>query len=375
MKQFDIFVIFFLLFGNVFTAASQGNVTQDSIFYYYNGEKIYIPQNKSFVVVYYNDSTTIFTNETISITKASVEEDVVVDSATNSHRILVNLGEGDYVTAINDLKKNTKIIDIEPVVGIDRITKLSRLFYVKLKADSDYSKLFSTSNLNKVAIVGSVPYCDRWYELEVSKNSAGNSIEMANRFWETGLFEKIDPGFLLDFKPNIDTCVTDSSFISQWGMQSIHACEAWNLTTGSPNVKVAVIDQGVDENHREMSHVNTSFSHDMMWGTNHARLYHTDELFYHGIHVGGIIFANHNANRIAGVAPNVSLINISHNLKANNDYQVSKLASAIRLAVQEGANIINNSWGDHGGYFQLLHSHLIEEAIDEAIINNRNYPF
>ena len=121
MKQFDIFVIFFLLFGNVFTAASQGNVTQDSIFYYYNGEKIYIPQNKSFVVVYYNDSTTIFTNETISITKASVEEDVVVDSATNSHRILVNLGEGDYVTAINDLKKNTKIIDIEPVVGIDRI--------------------------------------------------------------------------------------------------------------------------------------------------------------------------------------------------------------------------------------------------------------
>ena len=47
MKQFDIFVIFFLLFGNVFTAASQGNVTQDSIFYYY--QTLYAHMSKAAV--------------------------------------------------------------------------------------------------------------------------------------------------------------------------------------------------------------------------------------------------------------------------------------------------------------------------------------
>ena len=347
MKQLDLCIIFLFL-GVFSTVASQEIAIHDSTFYYYNGERIHIPLNKKYIVVYYNDTASFSTDKTIGINKAFVEEDIVVDSAMSTHRVLINLGETDYSTVRTALKHNTKISDIEPVVGIDRITKLSRLFYVKLKADSDYSKLVSTSNLNKVAIVGSVPNCDKWYELEVNKNSLGNSMEMANLFWETGLFDKIDPGFLFDFKPNLDTCVTDSSFMSQWGMQSIHACKAWNLTTGHNSVKVAVIDQGVDVNHREMSHVNVPFSHDMMLGTNHARLYHTEDLVYHGIHVGGIIFANHNANNIAGVAPNVSLINISHNFKADYDFQVSKLASAIRLSVQEGANIINNSGGDQG---------------------------
>lgn len=217
MRQFKLFIIYFLLLGSSFTAVSQGNAIFDSIFYYYKGERIYIPQNKKYVVVYYNDTAAFSINETIGINKASVEEDIVVDSASSTHRILIYLGETDYSTIRMTLKHNTKIIDIEPVIGIERITKLSRLFYVKLKADSDYSKLVYTSTLNKVDVIGAVPHCDRWYELEVSNYSAGNSIEMANRFWETGLFEKIDPGFLFDFKPNIDTCVTDSTFTTQWG--------------------------------------------------------------------------------------------------------------------------------------------------------------
>ena len=46
-------------------------------------------------------------------------------------------------------------------------------------------------------------------------------------------------------------------------MQHIHACEAWNLTTGNYNVKVAVIDEGVNESHREFSNTAISYSYDV----------------------------------------------------------------------------------------------------------------
>ena len=56
-----------------------------------------------------------------------------------------------------------------------------------------------------------VPYCENWYALETNKNSFGNSIDVANQFWETGLFAAIDPGFIHHFTSQ-DYCVSDSIF-------------------------------------------------------------------------------------------------------------------------------------------------------------------
>ena len=207
-----------------------------------------------------------------------------------------------------------------------------------------------------------------WYLLSVDKNSLKNSIESANLLWESGLFEDIDPGFIFNFTPN-SYCVSDSSFDSQWNMAAINACDAWTFTTGSPIVKVAVVDIGVDVSHREFSNTNTSFSYDFETQTSPARLYYDNYGDSHGTHVGGIIFANHNANKIAGVSPDASLINISHNMWVNNS-NVWKYGAAIDSAVQNGARVINNSWGDNGGRANDLHSVCIEEAIDRAIDSN-----
>ena len=295
-------------------------------------------------------------------------------SRPNQKRLLINIGQNDYENAVKTLQNDIGVIDVEPVIGIDKIRKVSRRFYVKLKNEDDYSKLDSASILNRVTILGEVPSCENWYELEVSNLSIGNSITVANTFWETGLFADIDPGFLFDFQNNLEYCVTDSSFNEQWGPLLIHACEAWNLTTGTPSVKVAVIDQGVDVQHRELNHVNVYYSYDEITNSAPAHLYYNTTYFgqniYHGTHVGGIIFSNHNSNQIAGISPNASLINISHNLMAGGDDQIAKLATAIAHAVLQGAHVINNSWGDQGGIVQNMHSALIEDYIDIAINNN-----
>src|SRR6266404_117494 len=55
----------------------------------------------------------------------------------------------------------------------------------------------------------------------------------------------VEPNYALELAavPN------DPRFASQWGLQQIGAASAWDLSTGSSNVVVAVIDEGVDYNH------------------------------------------------------------------------------------------------------------------------------
>ena len=66
-----------------------------------------------------------------------------------------------------------------------------------------------------------------------------NSLEMSNYFYETGLFKNTDPGFIFDFTPS-SVCVNDSYFLShQWNMEAINACDAWTVSNGSQNIKIA----------------------------------------------------------------------------------------------------------------------------------------
>ncbi|HEY9855485.1 MAG TPA: S8 family serine peptidase, partial [Stenomitos sp.] len=46
--------------------------------------------------------------------------------------------------------------------------------------------------------------------------------------------------------------VNDPKFSQLWGIQKIQAPAAWDITTGDPNVVVAVVDTGVDYNHPDL---------------------------------------------------------------------------------------------------------------------------
>src|SRR5262245_59370165 len=57
---------------------------------------------------------------------------------------------------------------------------------------------------------------------------------------------------LLEERAVPSTVPNDPMFDRLWGMQDIHAPEAWDLTTGSTKVVVAVIDHGVDYTHPDL---------------------------------------------------------------------------------------------------------------------------
>lgn len=343
-----------------------------SINYYYRSEPIELPLRNDLFLVYFDtgqiseDQIT----ETYKIERIEYSEDNILCC-------IINYPNTNYDSAVDFLRGKTFIKDVEPVIEGQIPMGVSSIFYIQLQNDQEIHLLENYAEQTRTSVLYQVPFCENWYALETDKNSLGNSIEMANQFWETGFFKAVDPGFMFHFT-SFDNCVSDSLFNSQWGMQSIYACQAWNITTGSPNIRVAVIDKGVDVNHREFNHLNVSASYDVSSYSSPAHLYYTAyynndlhiyDTIYHGTLVGGVIFANHDSNRLAGIAPNASLINISHPLYSNADLTGEKFASAIYYAVEQGAKVINNSWGSERRS-DFTHAEMIESAIDNAIINN-----
>ena len=73
---------------------------------------------------------------------------------------------------------------------------VSNLFYVKLKSRDDFDKLEELAKEYKVEILGDNKLLPLWFTLSCDKESAGDAIDMANTFYESGLFEHAEPDIM-----------------------------------------------------------------------------------------------------------------------------------------------------------------------------------
>ena len=146
--------------------------------------------------------------------------------------------------------------------------------------------------------------------------------------------------------------VNDPMFARQWALQLINAPQAWEITRGSPEVVVAVIEKGIDVGHPDLAGQflpgwDLWDDDDSLADTSRPRK-HKDSTD-HGTHVSGIIAARaDNGVGIAGVAPECRILPVRVN--ANDDREIGR---GIRFAVENGAKVINLS--DVGYMFTLKH--------------------
>jgi len=138
--------------------------------------------------------------------------------------------------------------------------------------------------------------------------------------------------------------VNDPYYASQWYMDRIQMLQTWALTleeNGSSKqlqeVKVAVIDSGIDHTHPE-------FAGRLVGGKNYfAPDTQPMDDYGHGSHVAGLIGASvNNGIGIAGVAPWVKIMPYK-TLDGDGNGTVSNVTQAIRDATDDGAQIINLS--------------------------------
>lgn len=134
----------------------------------------------------------------------------------------------------------------------------------------------------------------------------------------------------------------------------IDAPEAWELTTGSSAVRVAVVDTGVEYDHPDLAANIGPLGPDFYWSDNDPR----DENG-HGTHVAGTIGAGNNGIGVVGVSWDVDLMPIRV-LGPTGSGTTATITSGLRYAVQHGARIVNASLG--GRSWDPLMESVIAEA-------------
>lgn len=153
---------------------------------------------------------------------------------------------------------------------------------------------------------------------------------------------------------------------------NIDATKAWDITTGSDDVIVAVLDTGVDLQHEDLSPnawVNPSpgavpgFTNDINgWNfiSDSNKTFVSNSEDFHGTHVAGSIGAmGDNGKGVAGVAWHVKLMSLKFLGGPLGKGSTSNAVKGINYAIEmrnRGFNIrvINASWGG-GGNSQALH--------------------
>jgi len=122
----------------------------------------------------------------------------------------------------------------------------------------------------------------------------------------------------------------------QWALNQIRMPELWQITTGSPEILIAVLDTGIDQSHEDLKGK-------VMAEVDFTDSPTPDDIHGHGTHVAGLIAASsNNSIGICGVAPQCRLMNV----KVADDKgrcQPSAVAEGIIWAVDNGASVINIS--------------------------------
>jgi subtilisin family serine protease len=156
----------------------------------------------------------------------------------------------------------------------------------------------------------------------------------------------------------------------------INILNIWPDNPGSKDIIVAVVDTGVDYKHEDLRAnmwKNTAELNgkrgidddgngfvDDIYGYNFSKDSNDPmDDNHHGTHVSGIIGAEHNSVGIAGVIKNTRIMAVKFMDKKGRG-NLEKALRATKYAVENGARVVNNSWGSLG------HSEILEEYMAEA---------
>ncbi|EIT84652.1 alkaline serine protease, subtilase family protein [Fictibacillus macauensis ZFHKF-1] len=146
----------------------------------------------------------------------------------------------------------------------------------------------------------------------------------------------------------------DTEFKNQYAPQTIGAEKAWDVTKGSKDVKVAIVDTGVDASHPDLEG-KVLKGKDFVDNDDDAM----DEN-KHGTHCAGIAAAaTNNGKGIAGMAPDVSVLPVRV-LDAQGSGSLDNIAKGIKYAADQGAKVISLSLGGPGS------SKTLDDAIEYA---------
>jgi subtilisin family serine protease len=265
---------------------------------------------------------------------------------------------------------------------------------VKLKPGKDLASLAGLLQSYDLLLVKPMWGTQNEYVLRLQDPKAVNPLEAANALFESGLVEWAQPNFIQEYKRSFTS--NDPRLSRQWHLTGtdngtptahVRALKAWDITLGTPDITIAVIDDGVQIDHPDLAEnifnnpgeipgngvdddgngfIDDVRGWDFVNNDNDPSPFVLDKPDgdFHGTAVAGVAAAREdNGKGGSGVCPRCTILPVKI-FNGKDGIDDAGQAEAIRYAARF-ADILNNSWG--GG----SPSDVVQSALQDAITQGR----
>ena len=366
-KLLTIVCIFFFLKG----ASSQD-------FYYNEGNRIVLEQRTDKLAIVLN--TNSYSKEYLlsNVTEFVRGSDELKEISENTYLVKFNeaKSKGEIDNFLSGLSTRNNLIKFATPVYFGESKKVTQIptdeFIVRLGNINDKEKLDVMNIENNIQIIGNI-VDERGFLLKSNNNVKLNALELSDIYYRSGYFEYAQPNFLFPEYCLLNSTPNDPFYGQQWAIsntgQAVRTGSAsggagsaygdpvtmsgipdadmdvdlaWDFTTGSSLVKVAVIDTGIDSTHPDFNSAGHLLAgYDSYWNKNGV----PRDSGSHGTCTAGLIGAViNNATGVAGIAGGCKLMSIRI-FNSSGSTTAAALSRAFDTARVRGIDVISNSWG------------------------------
>ncbi len=403
MKNFTGLIAIILLL----TLANPLQLLTKDHFIYYQGNKLYMNKVENFIAVKFKDNTPGSEMNRVTNTISPLvknRNDFAASSKMNSYYSVSVIELKDKALenqfAVENIRQILRGSSSVQYIGSaykynDNVLHLS-LGEILVKFKKNVSR-FDIDNLNRLynsTVIEQVTGFENTYLISIDPTSSDDVFDASNKYAITQFVEFAHPNFLrsgmllevkkdhssgehVHSKLNGAMIPNDTLNPRMWNLnntgnnipqnvQGTPGCDmkmfdAWDITTGNPNVMIAIVDTGIDTNHTDLR---PNLCDRNLWYDAYDNDQKPYDEYYHGTGVSGITSAaGNNIAGMAGIAFSSQVMPVRVFGPAPQGFTTDLiLAKGLNWSWQHGACVINCSWG--GGIPGSLITFAIQNAVD-----------
>lgn len=175
--------------------------------------------------------------------------------------------------------------------------------------------------------------------IELWQVPEGKELALATQLSTLPNVAQAEPNYIVHA---FDTIPYDPFYYKQWAHLIMNSAQGWDVTTGTADVVIAILDSGIDETHPDLAGKLVA-GYDFVDNDSNPH-----DLNGHGTHVAGIAAAiTDNGTGVAGTSWGARIMPIRV-LNAQGSGTGADIIDGINWAVSQGADVINLSLGGTG---------------------------